>query len=79
MAVKAYSWMEEELGKMKLDEAKAEIVSAIYFADSSDYLRTLWYVLKRLDQDLCKLAEENPHRAWIDTHPGAEDEEDVDI
>jgi hypothetical protein len=41
-----------------------EAVSAIYFADNSDYLPALWSVVQSLAPDLALLLESNPSAAW---------------
>lgn len=39
-------------------------VAAIYFADSADYERALWTVVRALDPDVSKLLELDPKRAF---------------
>jgi hypothetical protein len=41
-----------------------DAVSAIYFADDSDYLPALWSVVRSLAPDLALLLESNPSAAW---------------
>lgn len=43
--------------KRKMHEAAAEIVSALYLNDRSDFVKALWSSLRILDEDLCKIAE----------------------
>lgn len=39
-------------------------VAAIYFADSADYERALWTVVRELDPELSTLLERDPKRAF---------------
>jgi hypothetical protein len=55
--------------------ALASAVSAIYFTDSSDYLRALWEVVKQLDPEIYELLRRDPGEAWKRTHPDLASEE----
>jgi hypothetical protein len=52
----------------KPEDPKAKAVydaaSAIYFADSSDYLSALWCVVQALNPELAQLLQEKPRDAW---------------
>lgn len=52
------------LEKLDLEKVLRNIVSSIYFNDSSKYPRVLWQILLDLDPDLAALAQESIARAY---------------
>lgn len=45
-------------------EALSAAVSAIYFDDSSDYLRALWSVVRAIDPAMADLLDRSPYQAY---------------
>lgn len=52
-------------------EALSAAVSAIYFDDSSDYLRALWSVVRAIDPAMADLLERDPKAAFDAVHSEA--------
>jgi len=53
-------------------------VSAIYFADSSDYLSYLWQIVKAIGgEEACNLLEEDESAAMDKYRPDLQDQEKI--
>ena len=52
------------LGTNAVNKAVHEAVSAIYFADNSDYLPALWSVVRLLAPDMAEMLEKDERQAW---------------
>lgn len=52
-----------------LDDVLKEAANAIYFADSADYMRALWTIVRRISPETAKLLEKGKYS------PCAEEEE----
>ena len=48
----------------KCENALAEAISAIYFADNSDYLSYLWCVVSAINDDAAQLLEDDEDEAY---------------
>ena len=55
-----------EVGELrdKCENALKEAISAIYFADSSDYSSYLWQVLRAIDDEAAQLLEDDAAEAY---------------